>query len=218
MKLTLLSATIGVVIGGLIAALSLEPNNENGVAEVTQESTLGIGTTKSKTTNNMGRRLLKHEAEAFALLRTARIDIKNQKTEANDLTIRVSDPDCTVWNPAWFRKNGMGYQLQSQAGKLDVELVCFHDGELNITLRGIDMRSPLGSKKRIPLWVDYTRFIIDGDVVFDAVQPVWHDKPYRYQKKVVNGQKLKVHLEWRQHEYSKDELEQILKLVKEAIK
>ena len=156
--------------------------------------------------------------KALARFTTARIDIKNQRGEGNDLVVKASDPKCTIGKPAWFNREGVGYLLQSTKGQIDIDLTCVRDGDLNVFLRGLDMHEANDNKKRIPVWIDYTKMTVNGETVFDTVQPICHDKPYRYTKKVVDGEKLTLHLEWKRHDYEKSEFDDVLNRVMATIK
>lgn len=66
--------------------------------------------------------------------------------------------------------------------------------QLNINLRGEDVRDADG--KRIPVWIQYSKLAVDGKVMFDGLKPVWHDKPYKFEMDVADGQIVDVQAEW----------------------
>ena len=132
---------------------------------------------------------------------TARLDIKLiTKTEQGDFKIvSVSDDKATVWKPAWFNKGGIGYQIQSYAGSLEIVAKATSDGQIYLSLKGLDIRDPKDNSTRIPYWVDYTKLTLNGKTVFDKVTPTWHDKPYRYNLNVKAGDEIKIQTEWLPH-------------------
>ena len=125
----------------------------------------------------------------------ARIDIKNQGADANAVDIiEISDPDAKITEPEWLCKKGCGHVLCTRAGSLDMKLKSRGAGELVIRLRGMDIKKPDG--ERWPLWIDYTKFIVDNKVMFDGIKAIWHDKPYRFATEVEDGKVVNVHIEW----------------------
>ena len=130
---------------------------------------------------------------------TARIDI-HKKGKAGDFQIiSVSDEKAVVLKPEWFNKNGNGYQIQSYAGKMEVIAKAATSGQINLNLRGLWVQNPDDKSKLIPHWIDYTKLIVNGNVIFDKLTPVWHDKPYRHNFDVKAGDEIKVQVEWLPH-------------------
>lgn len=74
---------------------------------------------------------------------TARIDIKNEADESNDIEILYIDKKVSVSNPQWFCSNGKGYVIHSQKGSLDICFKCIGDGKLAIYLRAKDVRDKM---------------------------------------------------------------------------
>jgi len=132
---------------------------------------------------------------------TARIDLRNIGTEQNAVEIiEISDSKAVIQMPEWFQKDGRGKGcvVQSVRGGLYIRLKCIKDGELQIVLRGKDVRG--GDKKRIPFWVDYTSLYINGEKIFDdTIKSVWHDAPYRVMRKVKNNDVVCVAVSWQSH-------------------
>lgn len=60
------------------------------------------------------------EHEYVKNLITARIDIKNEAGESNDIEILYIDKIVSISTPQWFCYNGKGYILHSQKGSLDI--------------------------------------------------------------------------------------------------
>lgn len=124
----------------------------------------------------------------------ARIDVKNEGMDNDVDVLDLSDASAKVDAPQWMRKNGNGRALQGRKDKLSFKLKCKGDGKLNITLRGPDIRD--GNDERIPVWVQYSKLVVDSRVIFDTIKPVWHDKPHRFNMDVKDGQIVDVLVEW----------------------
>ncbi|OUN22669.1 hypothetical protein B5G37_09680 [Pseudoflavonifractor sp. An85] len=130
---------------------------------------------------------------------TARVDLQNVSSDSNRIELLdVSDKDAKASTPSWFRNNGVGVVLESCCGRLDIALKCVGDGTLNINLRGRDVRDKNGN--RIPVYIDYRTMRVNGESVFDTVQPVTHDAPYCFHRKVKDGENVYVSLTWTHHE------------------
>ena len=131
---------------------------------------------------------------------TARVDLKNVGAEGNSLNVLdVSDLSASVESPAWFRDAaGAGRVVKSNAGSLSFRLRCGGNGELQLRLRGQDVKGVDG--KRVPVWIDYTSLVVDGISVLGRTKAVWHDKPFRYRRPVKDGQIVSVSLSWHSHD------------------
>lgn len=126
---------------------------------------------------------------------SARIDVKNEGTDVNDVeVIDISDASAKVEAPEWMRKNGMGRLINGEKGELSFKLKCKGDGKLSISLRGPFIIDGYGEK--IPVWVNYSKFAVDGKTIFDKVKPAWHDKSQKFAKNVQDGQIVNVRVLW----------------------
>ena len=131
---------------------------------------------------------------------TARIDVKLvPKDEGNFQIVDVSDERATVWKPDWLQKNGIGYQIQSYAGRLEFITKSTVDGKINLQLKGLDIHDPHKKSKRIPYWIDYAKLTVNDEVIFDTLTPAWHNKAYRHIMDVKAGEELKIQVEWLPH-------------------
>ncbi len=129
----------------------------------------------------------------------ARIDIKNFGQEENDVELLgCSDNALHFEKPVWFKNlYGSGMVLHSIKGSLDFEIKCIQDGQLNIWLRGMDFRDK--NDKRAPIFVDFTKLVINDEVIFDSRITVSldHALSYHYIKeKVKDGDIFNIHVEW----------------------
>ena len=145
------------------------------------------------------------ESDAETLLNfqnyfTARLDIKMLTTNRSDFRIiSFSDDRALIRKPDWFNKDGVGYLIQSYVGKLDMVFKSVVGGEIAITLRGIYLTNPKNASKTIPYWIDYTKFAVNGEIIFDELTPIWHDKPYNYTVNAKAGEDITVSVEWLPH-------------------
>ncbi|MBQ3444240.1 MAG: hypothetical protein IJG33_13455 [Selenomonadaceae bacterium] len=130
---------------------------------------------------------------------TARIDIKLMTTEGDFQILSVSDDKASVGKPAWFQGNGIGYQIQSYAEKLEFIAKATVAGQISLNLRGMDIRTPEDKSKRIPYWIDYTKLVVNGETVFDTLTPAWHDKPYTLGIEAKADEEIKIQVEWQPH-------------------
>lgn len=130
---------------------------------------------------------------------TARVDIKNGPEAGNDIVLlEASDPDARVTRPKWFQSNGSGCILESQKGRLSLTFRCIGSGKLSIALRSRDVRNAQG--KRIPFWLDFTAFRLNGDTLIEGIRPIWHDAPMKLERDVRDGEVLTLYVEWAPHD------------------
>ena len=130
---------------------------------------------------------------------TARVDIKNGPEAGNDIVLlENSDPDAKVTRPKWFQSKGSGCILEAQKGKVSVTFRCIGSGTLQIALRSRDVRNTQG--KRIPFWMDYTSFRVNGEEQLTGVRPIWHDAPMKLERQVQDGEVVTLYLEWAPHD------------------
>ena len=131
---------------------------------------------------------------------TARIDIQLVSNGGDFQIDSVSDEFAKVTKPKWFQgENRIGYCIHSHSGILEFVAKSTTDGKVILWLRGMDKRYPEDNSKRIPYWIDYTKFMVDEDLIFDKITPTWNDQPYRYQKNIKAGEEVKIKVEWLPH-------------------
>lgn len=126
-----------------------------------------------------------------------RIDIKNLGSKDNDIILmETTDPLQNFYAPDWFNNDiGVGHVLESNTGSLELSFKCVNDGTVNFDFRGIDYSDRKGY--RIPIYIDYTEIIIDDEILVSGSKVSWHDNPFNFQKKVQNGQIIKVQVKWK---------------------
>ena len=132
---------------------------------------------------------------------TSRIDIKLvPKASTGDFQIvSISDPKANVQKPGWLQKDGIGYQIQSSLGSMELVLKATSDGQIKLDLMALDVRDPADRSKRVPCWIDYSYLTINEKRIFNKLTPAWHDKPYRYNLDVKAGEEIKLQTEWFPH-------------------
>ena len=126
---------------------------------------------------------------------TARIDIKNRGNNNNVEILEINDLDSKIYRPEWFKDSlGLGINVHSSKGTLDLKIKCINDGELKIELRGLDVRDKNG--KRFPVYIDYTKFSINNKPILNTNKLTWHDQPYIFSKSVGDSEIVDIHIEW----------------------
>ena len=115
--------------------------------------------------------------------------------------------------PGWM-KNGI--TIESEAKSMVIVLQCQGDGELEVALRGRDMRNANGV--RYPVWIDCTYFAVNGETIFGDTKTVCHDKRYVYRKAVKDGEVIRLEMAWSECQSSNvlDELKQLQADLKNA--
>ena len=156
---------------------------------------------KFRKIDNYDRQIVRNFNQYF----TARIDfflITNKtKAEKDDFEIMaISDDRAEVRDINWLDAKSVGYVLLSYFGYLEFVVKVAVKGKMVINLRGIDYIIPVGnSRKRIPYWVDYTKLVVNGNVIIDKLTPAWHDKAYSYTLNVTAGEEIMIRVEWLPH-------------------
>lgn len=127
---------------------------------------------------------------------TARIDIKNQGQSSNDILIlNNSDFNSKIEKPDWFKDSlGIGTQIHSENGILDLKIKCINDGELVFKLRGMDVKDKNG--KRFPVFIDYTNFSVNNNDIVNSNKLTSHDHPLIFSKLVNDSEIVSIHVEW----------------------
>lgn len=130
---------------------------------------------------------------------TARIDIRLM-TEGDFQILNVSDSRSEVKKLEWVQEKGTSYKIYSYAGKIEFVIIkAIDDGQIQLLLKGIYFNNPQDRSKLIPYWIDYTRLVVNGHMIFDALTPAWHNKPYIHNIDVKLGEEVKIQVEWLPH-------------------
>ncbi len=111
-----------------------------------------------------------------------------------------SDSRAKILNPPWYQKNGTGYIFLSYYGTIEIRMkVGSCGGKIRVTLLSKDVRSSDDPSKRIPYWIDFLNFSVNGDTVFDNVHPAWHDRPYKYIFDAKAEEEITIRVAWLPH-------------------
>lgn len=127
---------------------------------------------------------------------TGRIDLKNYGLYSNSIKIiKSSDKFMWIEELPWFADNeGQGILIQSRRGELDLKIKCINKGLLKIILKGIYYLD--NNSKIFPIFIAYSKLKINGKIIFDEDNIVWHNEPYIYQKEVDDEEIIDIYLEW----------------------
>lgn len=157
---------------------------------------IGCARTYTGVEPEVSKSLRDHELLDFFI--TARIDMKNSGSDENTIKLTEISDVTSINSPEWLNKNGNGYVIHSQTGTTRVAFRCVQGGTLDVWLRAMDVHYKDGS--RIQIQVDYTKFSVNGETVFDTIHTASHDKPFRYSKKVSDGETVVIEMEWIPHD------------------
>ena len=130
---------------------------------------------------------------------TARLDIISRSNEGDFQILSISDENANVFKPRYLQRDGIGYQIESYAGKLVFSVKSTAKGKITLILRGMMVRNREDPSKIVPYWIDYTNLTVNEQAIFDELTPVWHNKPYRYELDVEANEVIKLRLTWLPH-------------------
>lgn len=123
---------------------------------------------------------------------TARLDVIVGGDDAY-LEIVEIDDYVSISKPHWLSDFYSGFIITNKNNSIDFKIRCVGDGDLDIKLRGVDRKY---KKQRIPIYINYTKFLVNDKSVMENNNVVFHDKPFIHSKKVKNGEIIKIHVEW----------------------
>lgn len=125
-----------------------------------------------------------------------RVDLKNMGSEQNDFSIIINDKNAIIRSPSWFKnEEGTGRTIQSFYGHLKFKIKIKNNGIFTFYLRTADIRDK--NKKPFPIYINYTKFIVNGNDILKESKLVWHNRPYIYKEQVKNNDELDVYIEWK---------------------
>lgn len=127
---------------------------------------------------------------------TARIDLIISGNE-NEIEITNCDDNNIVFKePSWLNPSEYnGIIIESTKTKLNLKMKCKKKGKLKVYLRGKDVRDK--DKKRFPIYLEFTRFVINQEVIFDKKRLLSHDKCYTHELEVDENQVISLNVEWK---------------------
>ena len=107
-------------------------------------------------------------------------EFENNGNNFNRVNIIDNSNDLSINFPEWFRDNfGQGCQIQGDVKKFNLKFQSINDGTLKIFLRGVDYRNPDGV--RCPVYVNFITFKLNGDLIFDEDNLIYHDEPFEFE-------------------------------------
>lgn len=125
---------------------------------------------------------------------TCRIDLK-MEGDNNKINIMNITENTNVTMPEWLNENGgEGIILFNDTNTCDIKLRCIGTGPLSIKLRGIDFRDKFDN--RIPIYINYTKFSINGFELLNEEKLTWHDEPFTHIENIELSKILDLHIEW----------------------
>ena len=143
---------------------------------------------------NLDRLIKLEDKKDLIKFATARLDIKNNGENNSIEVIKNSDEYSRQQFPRWFEDSkGKGLVIESYRGELDLQLQCVNKGNLEIKLKGVDIRDESGNK--LPIYINYTSFMINGEKHIENVLTK-NDEPFVYKKEVEDQEIVEMHVEW----------------------
>lgn len=135
-----------------------------------------------------------------------RIDIKNFGTENNSTLITADN--AKIATPTWFSDDtGQGKIFSSSSMKSSFKIKVINDGKLSLSFKGIDKRH---NNIRLPAWCDYKSIKINGKELLTMPVATWHDKSFKHEIFVKNGEEFEIEIEQQFHQYIKEKLKELL--------
>lgn len=146
--------------------------------------------------NELNSPYFNENAEYLIKYLESRIDIKNYGSQNNNIVLLNSnDSSLNITQPSWFNDDrGIGSVVTGVKGDLDLSFKCVNDGKLMIGFKSIDFRDKHGN--RVPIYLDYTEILINGEIVVDGSQVSWHDSPFIFEKDVNDDDIINIKVKW----------------------
>ena len=127
---------------------------------------------------------------------TCRFDIENKGNIFNRINILENSNNLNIIFPEWFRsQNGQGCKIEGSVNKLNLKLQCVNEGTLTVSLRGMDYRNL--EQLRCPFYINFTKFKINNNLIFNENMLVWHDQPYEFEIISEDKQMFNIYLEFK---------------------
>ena len=125
---------------------------------------------------------------------TARIDahLDSDGTKVKLKVIEIDDY-LRMGKLSWAQDPDSTVSITNNNNSIDFKLLCLGYGDLALRLRGVMFRL---NNQRIPIYINYTKFQVNGEDIIEEDKIVEHNTPIVYTKKVDYGDVVKVHIEW----------------------
>ncbi|MGN1091244.1 MAG: hypothetical protein ACI4RJ_01970, partial [Alphaproteobacteria bacterium] len=145
-------------------------------------------------------------SKILSILTTWRLDIKNEGFNQNFIEIMTREAKIT--QPSWFTNElGIGKVLEGNLMTSIIKIRISGNGSLKLSFKGQDKRF---DGEHLPVWIDYKSIKIDGKEILSIPVSVWHDKPYRYEMPVKDGQEITLEIKQQPHQYLEEELRDLI--------
>jgi len=128
----------------------------------------------------------------------ARVDIKNIGSDENIVLIKESwtsaENGFHIRTPDWFGENGHGVVLHTRDYVFSMTIQCVKSGELNVWLRGEDIRDEQGNGVPYHIFIDQVK--VDDENVIHEPRKISHTQPFLYRRKVYDGDVINLYVKW----------------------
>ena len=120
-----------------------------------------------------------------------RFDLKNFGNEKSKIEFINMDEELDLSYPQWLKNNsGEGYKIEYYKD-INLKLQISNEDKLKestfkIWLRGLDFRKIDNVKK--PIYVNFTQFKINEDIIFNENKLLWHNQPFIFEKICKSGE------------------------------
>lgn len=122
---------------------------------------------------------------------TARFDIIIEGKDSYLELVEIDDYE-SLSQPHWLSDPYSGFIITNKNNSIDFKVRCVGGGNLDIKLRGIDKKL---NKQRVPIYIDFTKFFVNGESVMNKNNIVFHNNPVIHSMKVKDDEIVKVHVE-----------------------
>ena len=125
----------------------------------------------------------------------ARVDLKNFGSESNSVIVEDVNCDIQTDYPNWWKGNdGKGLVVRCTSGDLKLKVKCINNGLLKLYLRSSDIRDD--NRQRIPIYLKYTEFAVNGENILEKPIFAHHDNPINYKKEVNDSEIIDISVKW----------------------
>lgn len=125
---------------------------------------------------------------------TSRIDFKFEGNN-NSLKVLTINGFPHITHPSWLNdEKGPGLIVMNEENSMNIKLKCIGSGNLIIKLRTMDLRDKNG--KRIPIYLNYTKFLINDEEILANDVTVWHDDPFIYERKINDDEIINISISY----------------------
>lgn len=137
----------------------------------------------------------------FSRYFTAKLEIQLMTTtnKSDFQILSVSDKRAEINTPELLNRNGVGYSIQSYAGKLTVVFKAAVNGRVLLSFKGLFDTDPDDKAKKISCRVDYTKLVVNEKIIFDKLTTAWHGNPYNHVMNIKADEEITLEVEWLPH-------------------